>query len=211
MHWGLGSALVLFTVIAVSYCNSLGGIWTLDDVPNILQNQRIQIEDLRMESIFRSLFLSPALEQGDDPGVSRPVAQLSFALNWFMGKNSPIGYRVVNITIHFITAFLLFLSVRGLLRTPAMGDGLHRPESIALLSALLWAVNPIQSQAVVYIVQRMASLACLFYLLAMWCYVRAARAFRAAMAMVRGDRDKLRACGRLERKCADATRGARSA
>ena len=125
-----------------------------------------------MESIFRSLFLSPALEQGDDPGVSRPVAQLSFALNWFMGKNSPIGYRVVNITIHFITAFLLFLSVRGLLRTPAMGDGLHRPESIALLSALLWAVNPIQSQAVVYIVQRMASLACLFYLLAMWCYVR---------------------------------------
>jgi protein O-mannosyl-transferase len=172
LRWNLGSALVLFTVIAAIYSNSLSAIWTLDDVPNILQNQRIQIEDLRMESIFRSFFLSPALEQGEDPGVSRPVAQLSFALNWFMGKDSPIGYRVVNITIHFITAFLLFLSVRGLLRTPAMGDELHRPESIALLSALIWAVNPIQSQAVVYIVQRMASLACLFYLLAMWCYVR---------------------------------------
>ena len=72
MHWGLGSALVLFTVIAASYCNSLGAIWTLDDVPNILQNQRIQIEDLRMETIFRSFFLSPALEQGRIPGSAAP-------------------------------------------------------------------------------------------------------------------------------------------
>jgi protein O-mannosyl-transferase len=172
MRWSLGSALVLFTVIAASYCNSLGAIWTLDDVPNILQNQRIQIEDLRMESIFRSFFLSPALEPGGELRISRPVAQLSFALNWLLGKNSPIGYRLVNIAVHFLTAFFLFLTVCELLRTPALSGKYEGAESIALLSALLWAANPIQSQSVVYIVQRMSSLACLFYLFAMWSYIR---------------------------------------
>jgi protein O-mannosyl-transferase len=59
-----------------------------------------------------------------------------------------------------------------LLRTPAVAGELAHTESIAFLGALLWAVNPIQSQSVVYIVQWMSSLACLFYLVAMWSYVR---------------------------------------
>lgn len=168
----LSSALVLSAVIGVIYSNCLGAIWTLDDVPNILQNPWIHIEDLRPETIYRFLFSPDSSYQYGNNQISRPLAQLSFALNWLIGKNSPISYRVANITIHFFTAFFLFLTVRELLRTPALSGKYEHAESIALLSALLWAVNPIQSQAVVYIVQRMASLACLFYLFAIWCYVR---------------------------------------
>jgi hypothetical protein len=168
----LRSALILSAVIALIYSKSLGAIWTLDDVPNILQNPRIHIESLHPETIFRIFFLSQAPDQGKNPQISRSVAQLSFALNWFMGKDSPIGYRVVNIAIHFLVAFFLFLTIRDLLRTPAVAGELAHTESIAFLGALLWAVNPIQSQSVVYIVQWMSSLACLFYLVAMWSYVR---------------------------------------
>ena len=107
------------------------------------------------------------------PGLNRPLAHLSFALNWYFGKDSPAGYRLVNIFIHFLAAFVLFLVIRDLLDTPNMrGKNPGREGSIALIGAALWAVNPIQTQAVVYIVQRMASLACLFYLLAIWCYIR---------------------------------------
>jgi tetratricopeptide (TPR) repeat protein len=43
---------------------------------------------------------------------------------------------------------------------------------IALLSATLWAVNPIQTQAVTYVVQRMASMAAMFYILGIYFYVK---------------------------------------
>jgi tetratricopeptide (TPR) repeat protein len=166
------SALILFIVIVVIYSNSVGAIWTLDDGQNILKNSRIHIEDLQFETLLGTMYLPPAPNQGENSEISRPLAQLSFALNWYVGKDSPIGYRVVNIVIHCLTAFFLFLTIRDLLRTIALPGGLANTESIALLSSLLWAVNPIQSQAVVYIVQRMSLLAGLFYLVSMWTYIR---------------------------------------
>jgi tetratricopeptide (TPR) repeat protein len=44
---------------------------------------------------------------------------------------------------------------------------------VGLLAAVLWAVNPIQTQAVTYIVQRMASMAAMFYVLGLFCYLTA--------------------------------------
>jgi len=54
--------------------------------------------------------------------------------------------------------------------------GRYRPveaSSIALLSAVLWAINPVQIQAITYIVQRMASMAAMFYVLGIYCYLKA--------------------------------------
>jgi Tfp pilus assembly protein PilF len=48
-----------------------------------------------------------------------------------------------------------------------------RQQFVALLAATLWAVHPIQVQAVTYIVQRMASMAAMFYLLGIYCYLKA--------------------------------------
>ena len=171
---GYGRVYRLFLLVALIYCGSLPAIWTIDDGPNILENPRIQIRDLSASALYGSMF-SPLHPNADGtPGFNRPLAHLSFALNWYFGQTSPIGYRAVNICIHFLTACILYLVVRTLLQSPNMavrfqGDAVP----VALLSAALWAANPIQTQAVVYIVQRMASLACLFYLLAMWCYLRA--------------------------------------
>ena len=168
------AAFLLFVLVCLSYSNSLDAIWTLDDNPNILQNYRLQIEDLHPETLYKTFFSPQHLDPDGSHRLNRPVAHLSFALNWYFGKDSPAGYRLVNIFIHFLTAFVLFLVIRDLLYTPNMrGKSPGREGSIALIGAALWAVNPIQTQAIVYIVQRMASLACLFYLLAIWCYIRA--------------------------------------
>ena len=44
---------------------------------------------------------------------------------------------------------------------------------VAALTACLWAIHPIQTQAVTYIVQRMASLAGCFYILGIYLYLKA--------------------------------------
>ena len=167
------ATLIIFILVGLVYSNCLPAIWTLDDDPNILQNTRLHIEDLLPETLFQTFFSPLHPDEKGQPGLNRPLAHLSFALNWYFGKDSPAGYRLVNIFIHFLNAFVLFLVIRDLLDTPNMRRKSHgREGSIALIGAALWAVNPIQTQAVVYIVQRMASLACFFYLLAVWCYIQ---------------------------------------
>jgi Tfp pilus assembly protein PilF len=90
-----------------------------------------------------------------------------------MGQDHVFGYHVVNITIHILTAFFLFLLILKLFQTPNLKFSYPgNPVFIALLASILWAVNPIQTQAVTYIVQRMALLAAMFYLLGMLAYVK---------------------------------------
>ena len=45
--------------------------------------------------------------------------------------------------------------------------------SLSLAVALLWALHPIQTQSVTYVVQRMEALAGLFLLLMLYCFIRA--------------------------------------
>jgi Tfp pilus assembly protein PilF len=106
--------------------------------------------------------------------LHRPVAFFSFALNWLWGEDNVIGYHLVNIGIHVLTAIFLFLTILLLFRTPNAGDwDKNSIYFIALLSATLWAIHPIQIQAVTYIVQRMASMAALFYIISIFCYLNA--------------------------------------
>jgi tetratricopeptide (TPR) repeat protein len=104
----------------------------------------------------------------------RPVACLTFALNWYFGQQDVRGYHIVNITLHFLTAFLLYLTVLTVFKTPNLAKRFSgNQQLIALLTAALWALNPVQTQAVDYIVQRMTILAALFCLLGIYLYIKA--------------------------------------
>ena len=165
--------ITLLIFVGLVYSNSLDAIWTLDDDPKILQNTRLHIGNLLPETLFQTFFSPLHPDESGQPRLNRPLAHLSFALNWYFWKNSPAGYRLVNIFIHFLTAFVLFLVIRALLHAPNLRGAYDGHEDfIALLGSALWAVNPIQTQAVVYIVQRMASMSCFFYLLGIWGYIR---------------------------------------
>ncbi|MBN1905045.1 MAG: tetratricopeptide repeat protein, partial [Deltaproteobacteria bacterium] len=104
----------------------------------------------------------------------RPVSCISFALNYFFGELNVFGYHLVNIFIHLIASIFLFLFIYHLLNFTHLSSR-YKENSyfIALLATVLWAINPIQTQAVTYIVQRMASLAGMFYIMSMYFYLRA--------------------------------------
>ncbi len=165
----LRSSLLLTVFLLLCYGNTLHVPWHLDDPPNITNNAPLRIDNLMPETIRQTLYAKPFA-----PGVLyRPIANFSFALNWYFGQDNPFGYHLVNLIIHILASLFLFQTILLLFQTPA----LHKYSSedawfIALLAATLWAINPIQTQAITYIVQRMASLAAMFYIWAMYWYLR---------------------------------------
>ena len=168
-RYGRMLCLLAFFIVLI-YSNSLQSSWHLDDYENITGNSRVIIKDLAPETLWNALSASPE----GRPLPYRSLAYLSFALNAFFHGTDVVGYHAVNIIIHVITAVILFATVMKLFSTPRL-TGIGRGDAyvIALVTALLWAVNPIQTQAVTYIVQRMASLAAMFYLLSVYFYVAA--------------------------------------
>jgi len=163
--------LLLLVLIFLVYSNSFDASWHMDDLPNITQNPRIHIKKLGADEIAGTFFANPV--PGRYNQLYRPVACLTFALNWYFGKQEVHGYHTVNVTIHFLTAFFLYLTVLAVFKTPNLKNRYAGSEGfIALFAAALWAVNPVQTQAVDYIVQRMTMLAAMFYILCIGFYVR---------------------------------------
>jgi tetratricopeptide (TPR) repeat protein len=169
---GIAALLVLAIILAV-YSNSWEASWHFDDYHNILDNPGIKIDTLSPDSLFQSLYASPLPTPSSEKRIRRPLAFLTFAINWQIGGQNVIGYHAFNIAIHVFTTLLLFLTMLQLFRTP----GLRQHDQAcryftALLAAVLWAINPIQTQAVTYIVQRMTAMATMFYVLTLFCYLR---------------------------------------
>jgi tetratricopeptide (TPR) repeat protein len=163
-----------FLMVALTclvYANSFDAGWHFDDWANIIYNQKLHVEGWSFSSLIDTFYASPA----DNGQIYRPVACLSFALNWYFHQQELFGYHLINITIHCLAALLLVHVIVLLYKTPILADRHASPGApywIALLAATLWALHPIQTQAVTYIVQRMASLAGLFYLIGLLCFMK---------------------------------------
>jgi hypothetical protein len=102
---------------------------------------------------------------------------MSFALNYYLGEYDVRGYHLFNILIHLISAVLVYWLAIDLFGRQCRRQGLppssneERPVvAAALLAAAIFLVHPIQAQSVTYIVQRMSSMAAMFYILALLLY-----------------------------------------
>ncbi len=152
-------------VVALAYSNTLFSPFHFDDLPNIVDNAAIHITRLTPESLFSAVRESFA--------INRPIANLSFALNYYFGGLSVFGYHLVNLIIHIGSALTLYLLLCRLLTLPRVPQEIREKSRLISLScALIWAVHPIQTQSVTYIVQRMTSLCGLFYFASLLFYLK---------------------------------------
>lgn len=166
--------LLLVLSVLIVYSNSFDCSWHFDDFPNIVWNKRLHLQDLYPNSILGT-FYEPALSETNEKGkLYRPVAGLTFGINWYFGQDDVFGYHVVNVLIHCLSALMLWAAMHHLLsRSPRLKGRYGGKEcEIALLAALLWAIHPIQTQAVTYIVQRMASLSAMFCIFSIYAYLK---------------------------------------
>jgi protein O-mannosyl-transferase len=144
---------------ALIYSNTLTSAFQFDDKLNIVDN--LFIRD--MGNLW-------------PPTGSRWFGMLTFALNYKVGGLNPAGYHLVNIVIHILSAWSVYLFVRLTFRTPYFKGHTDRVIPVgwfACACALLFVAHPLQTQAVTYIVQRLASLATLLFMLALDCYILA--------------------------------------
>ncbi|MBI5692430.1 MAG: tetratricopeptide repeat protein [Verrucomicrobia bacterium] len=163
--------LLLAAAVLFAYSNTLEVPFLLDDTVSIVENPT-----LRRLSDPLAILKPPA-----NSGVGgRPVANLSFALNFAAGGLSVRGYHAVNLGIHLAAAFMMWRLVRRTLLLPVR----HCREPIeertagriAFGAAFLWALHPLQTEAVTYISQRTESLVAFLYLATLYAFLRGATA-----------------------------------
>lgn len=172
MKFNKYQALYLVVLIAAGfliYGNTLQTPFVLDDLKAIPDNPFIRMEELNAKSI---------IDAAVGYSGNRPVAMLSFGLNYYLGQYNVLGYHLVNIFIHIITGILFFYFVKLTLTLSNQQPGTIQKlnsntiETISFFTALLWLVNPIQTQSVTYIVQRMSSMGAMFFILALFLYAK---------------------------------------
>ena len=181
-HLVLALAALIVAAGAWASWPGFGGVFVLDDERAIVRNQTI-----------RALWplgvpLSPPSES---TVAGRPVANLSFALSYAMAVHAPADgetpaprqpagidptpFHAGNIGIHLAAALALFGVVRRTLLSPRLRERFGETAApwVAFAVALIWVVHPLQTSAVTYVVQRVESLMGLFYLLTLYCAIRA--------------------------------------
>jgi protein O-mannosyl-transferase len=169
-HQVLFAIISLAIMIPMIYINSLDCSWHFDDEHSITDNPNIHMEKLSWENLNKALHS----DQNNPEKIYRPISNLSFALNYYFGELNVFGYHIVNISIHLITSIFLFLFTYYLLELPLIKDRYAgKSYFIAMIATVLWAINPLQGQAITYIVQRMASMAGMFYIISMYLYLKA--------------------------------------
>jgi hypothetical protein len=181
------SIILIATVAIIIYSNSFYASFHFDDQPTIVENYTIHRFDLK--EIFST--------------STRPVLDITFALNYYFGKLDVFGYRLINIILHIangiILYFILLWTITPMSNTvtatmpvsvPCSGN-VTKPNDVAesrngplnhspyrdlripLYASLIFIAHPIQTQAVTYIVSRSSVLATTFYLLALLLFIRA--------------------------------------
>jgi len=166
-HYYFWSAVCLIVIaVLLAYSNSFSGPFIYDDLAVVIDNPTIR----------------PSSPQNNQVGLnnaaahvafSRPVTNWTFAFNYALGGLNPFGYHVFNVLMHLCSSLLVFGIIRRtLLSKPLEERWGNDALLLSLAIALLWAVHPLQTNAIDYITQRLESLAGFFYLATLYCLIR---------------------------------------
>ena len=158
------------------YAPGFVGPFVFDDYPNIVRNQLVAVDALDAESLRDAAF-----SRGKRSYPDRGLARLSFALNYYFagGRFDGFAFKLTNVVIHVLNGLLVYwLSVlllrryAGGARPPSAQAGWSAMQSyLPLVVAALWLLHPIQLTSVLYVVQRMTSMAAFFVLAGLLLFV----------------------------------------
>jgi len=172
--WLTFAAFMAITVMV--YAAGVHGGFMFDDFPNIVDNPGVQPADASLPSLVRSALSSPSSE------FKRPLASLSFAANFLVSGTDPLPMKITNVVIHLLNGLLTFLCARLITRIALEKRGVADSSEGDISAACVagaWMLLPINLTAVLYVVQRMESMANVFVLLGLFGYLRSRKAMQA--------------------------------
>lgn len=150
---GIASALILAIAITCTYLGSLDGGFVSDDVRGIRDNPLLH-------SLAPANLAAIATSFDDANWV--PLKVLSLAIDRQLFGPEPFGYHLTNLVLHVVCALL----VLAILRTFGLSRG------AALLTALLWALHPLQVESVAFMSERKNVLSGAFFFAAFLAWTR---------------------------------------
>ena len=158
--------VILIVLTFLAYSNTFRAPFIFDDGPSIVENK-----DIRNLSNIGAI-LHPDL-LGGVTTAGRPVVNLSLAVNYAISGENTWSYHVVNLIIHILAGLVLLGLIRRTLMLPSINEKFRAALlPFSAVAAALWLLHPLQTESVTYIVQRAESIASLFYLLTLYCFVR---------------------------------------
>jgi len=153
----------LILIVAVIYYPSLKVPFLLDDYGKITRNPDIKsLNNIPSRLIYPHE--TPPRKHRNDP--SRPLTYLTLTVDYHFNQLNPSGYHITNILIHGTVVLLVFVLASFIF-------SLFEIRNIGppFFTSLLFAVHPINVNVVTYVIGRAASLATVFYLLALIFYI----------------------------------------
>jgi len=159
------SAIVLGLIV---YFPGITGGYVFDDYVNIINNDKLRSTELSPMGLLQAGW------SGQAGPLKRPLAMISFALNYATTGDFIGAFKITNLLIHFANGVLVFVLLRLILTTRHFrsSENAAKFPAIAAIAAAIWIVHPINLTSVLYVVQRMNSLATFFSLLALIFYTR---------------------------------------
>ena len=153
------SIIVLVIVTSAIYAFNLHNKLFWDDNDWIVNNpfvHNFSIENIKL------LFTRNTLAGiGEKSNYYRPILFLSFALNYVIAGIKPLGYHLINNGLHLINVILIYLLLLKIFHN----------QRLAFIASLLFAIHPLQTEAVTYISGRGDPLSVLFILLMLWLFL----------------------------------------
>jgi len=159
--------LFAFAIIAVlvllAYSNTFSSAFHFDDNPSIVENGSIR--HFSWDSFVAQF------------SGTRPIVNLSLFFNYALSGMNVVGWHIVNIGLHIANSIFLYLFILWTLNLPSLyaryGGG--RAKRMALFGSLLFALHPVQTESVTYIISRTELLATFFYLATFLFFIKGVR------------------------------------
>lgn len=156
--------ILLYALLILAYfahAPGLDGLFILDDIPNLEALK--QIQQFSLSEISRFVFT------GISSSLGRPVSLTSFALQYNSWPHTPYVFKYANLMLHLLNGVLVFWLSLKLLDLSQPRN--QRNLIIALFTAALWLLHPLQVSTVSYVIQRMTELAALFSFITIIAYL----------------------------------------
>lgn len=145
---------LLIGIVGIVYLPGLSGGFYFDDEWNILRNEALKLDELSLDS------LQHAAESGQAGPLGRPLAMLSFAVNYYLSGFNPFFYKLTNLIIHLLTGVGIYLLTLGMNKCLIIDA--RKQKQVAFFVTALWLLHPLNLNPVLYVVQRMTGLSALF-------------------------------------------------
>lgn len=147
-------------LIVGAYWNSFSTPFLFDDISSIASKGELYAQDVG--ALYQKYGM-------------RVVAYLTFKFNFMLHGTDIWGYHLVNLVIHTLVCFTVFILAKTIFIASTNSEDIKERDKalfFATCAAVLFAIHPLQTQAVTYIVQRITALAALFYLVSLLAYLK---------------------------------------